>query len=194
MSPSPLAVLWITFLLGALGGCATKNISPGAESERGRARQVQWTLTGRVVHVEDGDTLTIVSDQGKGIVRLSDYDSPEISHGPDRPGQRFGLEAKRSLAELAPIESECRLECYETDRYQRAICHVFVQGRNVNLEQLRRGWGMTPRKREWVRQLNSYLAEQEARAKGRGVWAAATLVHPEDWRRQCWDAKQCPAE
>ena len=194
MSPSSLASLCIALLIGALVGCATDRISPSERSESERARQVQWTLTGRVVHVEDDDTLTIVGDLGKSVVRLSDYDSPEISHGPDRPGQRFGPDAKRSLTELAPIESECRLECYETDRYQRSICHVFVQGRNVNLEQLRRGWGVTPRKREWVRQLDSYFVEQDARAEGRGLWAAATRIHPEDWRRQCWGAKQCPTE
>ena len=188
MSSSSQATLWITLLLGVLGGCATG----GAESER--TRQVQWMLTGRVVHVEDGDTLTVLSDQGKSVVRLSDYDSPEIGHGPDRPGQRFGQDAKRSLAEFAPIESECRLECYELDRYERSICHVFVLGRNVNLEQLRRGWGMTPRKREWIRSSDSIVVEQEARAEGRGLWAAATLVHPEDWRRRCWGARQCPAE
>lgn len=195
MPSTTQAALWIMLLLGVLGGgCAMDGVSRSGESESERARQVRWTLLGRVAYVEDGDTLTVLSDRGKGVVRLSDYDSPEIDHGPMRPGQRFGLDAKRSLAELAPIESECRLECYEMDRYQRSICHVFVQGRNVNLEQLRRGWGMTPRKREWVRLSDSFVVEQEAKDQGRGLWAASILVHPEDWRHRCWGEMQCPVE
>lgn len=36
-----------------------------------------WPMTGKVIHVEDGDTLTILqSDFSKVSVRLSDIDAP----------------------------------------------------------------------------------------------------------------------
>ena len=47
-----------------------------------------WPVGGKVIHVEDGDTLTILqSDYSKVSVRLSDIDAPETSHGRGRPGQ-----------------------------------------------------------------------------------------------------------
>ena len=41
-----------------------------------------WPMTGKVIHVEDGDTLTLLqSDYSKVSVRLSDIDAPETSMG-----------------------------------------------------------------------------------------------------------------
>ena len=56
-------------------------ISPAAEA---------WKLDGKVIHVEDGDTLTIMlDDHSKYSIRLTDIDAPETSHGPRKLGQPF---------------------------------------------------------------------------------------------------------
>ena len=51
-------------------------------------------LAGRVVKVDDGDTLTIVdADKRQHVIRLADIDAPEKA-------QRFGARSRQSLAEL----------------------------------------------------------------------------------------------
>ena len=61
-----------------------------------------WTLEGKVVYVDDGDTLTILeADYSRASVRLSDIDAPETSHGRGRPGQPYSQASKQSLTALA---------------------------------------------------------------------------------------------
>ncbi len=47
--------------------------------------QMPGQITGKVIHVDDGDTLIMLDDQGfKRVIRLSDIDAPETSHGAKR--------------------------------------------------------------------------------------------------------------
>ena len=54
------------------------------------------TLTGRVVKIADGDTLTIVVDDRQEKIRLSDIDTPERK-------QPYGSRAKQALADLTRV-------------------------------------------------------------------------------------------
>lgn len=91
------------------------------------------TLTGRVVAVADGDTLTILdASNQQHRIRVAGIDAPEKK-------QAFGQRSKMSLGDLAfgmPAIADCR----ETDRYGRAVCVVHVNGRDVGLEQVRNGF------------------------------------------------------
>lgn len=163
-----------------------------------RTSKVAFIVKGKVVAVEDGDTLKFEASNGsRFIVRLSDIDAPEIFHKAtqaqcncqtptDKPGQPFGKAATQSLKELAPIGVAARAECYETDAYGRLVCHVFVGKTNLNLEQLHRGWAMTSGKAEWVRDPESKIVELRAKANGAGIWQLKNPVHPAEWRRRCW--------
>ncbi len=176
---------------------------PAPIADGPRERSVNFTLAGTVVQVEDGDTLTLVAAKdARFVVRLSDFDAPEIFHRrgpdracpgrmlPDRPGQPLGRAARDSLASLA-AGRQARAECYEIDRFGRPVCHVFVAGANVNLAQIERGWGMLSDRPDWVRDPASRTAEAQARSRGAGVWAAADPVHPGTWREQCWGRGEC---
>ena len=70
------------------------------------------TLTGRVVGVADGDTLTVL-DSNKGLtkIRLHQIDAPEKK-------QDFGQRSKQSLSELV-YGKQVRVEVFDTDQYQR---------------------------------------------------------------------------
>jgi len=90
------------------------------------------TITGKVVGVSDGDTITVLDGQQRQYkVRLLGIDAPESN-------QDFGSRAKQSLSDLVfgktvTVTSEAK------DMYGRVLGDVTVDGKNVNLEQVRRG-------------------------------------------------------
>jgi len=132
----------------------------------------QVTLTGRIVGIADGDTLTLL-DAGKQQhrIRLDGIDAPET-------GQAFGNRSKQSLSDLA-YAREAEAKCAKTDRFGRRVCKVIVAGLDVGLEQIRRGmaWHFKRYEREQSEaDRTAYAAaEAEAKAAKRGLW---TDVHP----------------
>lgn len=153
-----------------------------------------WPMTGKVIHVEDGDTLTLLqSDYSKVSVRLSDIDAPETSHGRARPGQPYSQASKQSLLALAGGQ-QATATCYERDRWERPVCTVFINGQDVNAEQLRRGMAWMNRvNRTYVRNPQSVAIEAQAQAAGIGLWSAhgPSPVQPWVWRRDCWKNQAC---
>ncbi|WP_371321296.1 thermonuclease family protein [Achromobacter seleniivolatilans] len=134
---------------------------------------------------------------------MSDIDTPEVFHKggkdpsdprkvlPDRPGQRHGKAATHSLKQMITTGQRVRAECYEMDQYSRSVCHVFAGSLNLNLEQLRRGWAMTPDRAEWIRDPLSEPAQKAAKAQRIGVWQDASPKSPADWRKECWGKGLC---
>lgn len=153
-----------------------------------------WTLAGKVIHVDDGDTLTLLlPDNTKVHIRLSDIDAPETSHGRGRPGQPYSKASKQSLVGLAGGQ-QATATCYERDRYERAVCTVFVNGQDVNAEQLRHGMAWVyGANRTYVRNPTSTATEAKAQAEGVGLWShkGPQPVPPWVWRRDCWTQQAC---
>jgi len=119
------------------------------------------TLTGRVVGIADGDTLTLLdATNTQHKIRLSGIDSPE-------KGQPFGQACKKSLSDLA-YDRAVAIESSKMDRYGRVIGKVLVNGQDVNLEQVRRGCGWHYKKYQNEQILDDRLsynsAEESARA------------------------------
>ncbi|WP_345534710.1 thermonuclease family protein [Viridibacterium curvum] len=138
------------------------------------------TLTGRVVAVADGDTLTLLDDQRQQYkIRIAGIDAPEKQ-------QPFGSASKASLSELA-FDQMATAVCPKRDRYGRSVCVVTVKGRDVGLEQIRRGMAWWYREYEHE-QSASDRAEYErlenyARSSKLGLWTAPDAVPPWSWRR-----------
>ncbi|WP_141340083.1 thermonuclease family protein [Bradyrhizobium sp. USDA 3458] len=169
-----------------------------------RTSAVNFTLTATVLAMEDGDTITLEgSNKARFIIRFSDIDTPEVAHKaftprdcqckpiPFRPGQPGGKSAKQSLEGLVAVGDKVAAECYEMDQYGRAVCHIFKAGLNLNLEQIKRGWGWLPSKAEWVRDPQSRPAEDAARKAKLGAWALQNQVPPAEWRKNCWIDGKC---
>ena len=75
------------------------------------------TLSGRVVAIADGDTLTVLTEGREQVrVRLSDIDTPERR-------QPWGTRARERLSELA-FGQEVRVTARDTDRYGRVVSRV----------------------------------------------------------------------
>ena len=138
------------------------------------------TLTGRVVGIADGDTLTLLdATNTQHKIRLSGIDSPEKR-------QPFGEHCKKSLSDLA-YDRAVAIESTKLDRYGRVIGKVLVNGQDVNLEQVRRGCGWHYKKYQNEQILDDRLsynaAEESARARRVGLWTDNEPMPPWDWRK-----------
>jgi endonuclease YncB( thermonuclease family) len=137
------------------------------------------TLSGRVISVADGDTITVLdaSDEQHKI-RLAGIDAPEKS-------QPYGQVAKQSLSDLV-YGRQADIETNKRDRYGRKIGKVLVDGADANLEQIRRGlaWHYKAYELEQppLDRATYADAEIEARDASRGLWGDPTPVAPWEWR------------
>jgi endonuclease YncB( thermonuclease family) len=139
------------------------------------------TLTGRIVGVSDGHTIKLLTASNvQHRIRIAGIDAPESK-------QAFGTRSKQSMSDLA-FNREARAECYKQDRYRWDVCNVFVDGRDVGLEQAKRGmaWHYTAYAKEQApADRDAYAAaERDARTERRGLWHDAEPVAPWEWRRQ----------
>lgn len=139
------------------------------------------TITGSVVGVSDGDTLTLLTSTEREVrVRLSGIDAPEKR-------QIFGERAKRELSDLAFGRSVIA-ECPKIDRYGRSICVVTVDGTDVGLEQIKNGmawWYRQYEREQTIENRRQYEdAELNSRARRIGLWSEARPIPPWEWRRK----------
>ncbi len=130
------------------------------------------TLLGRVVSVQDGDTLTVRVAGQRVKVRLAGIDAPERN-------QPFGEQSRQSLSRMA-LNRTASVAVRKIDDYGRTIGVVTVAGLNVEAEQVRRGLAWVYRQYRHDPQL--LALEAEAKAARRGLWADANPKPPWDWR------------
>lgn len=131
------------------------------------------TLSGTVVAVIDGDTLTLADAAKKPHrVRLLGVDAPEAK-------QPFGVRSARSLAQLC-WKKAAKVEWQERDR-AFLLGEVSCEGREANAEQVRRGMAWVSPKQTTP---GSPLYELEAYARLRklGLWADEGAQPPWEWR------------
>jgi len=138
------------------------------------------TITGRVVGVADGDTITVLdADKVQHKIRLAGIDAPEKK-------QPFGNRSKESLSALA-FDKTVNVETSKRDRYGRQIGKVLVNGRDVNLVQVERGMAWFYRQYQREQSPNDRrlyeTAEDAAKAEKRGLWRDADPVAPWEFRR-----------
>jgi micrococcal nuclease len=133
-------------------------------------------LTGKVVGIQDGDTLTVWVDNGATTrIRLWGIDAPEKR-------QAYSNASKRYLSNLA-YGKRVRLLVRDTDRYGRTVAEVILpDGRNANQEMVRAGYAW------WFRKYapnDSVLErlEDEAHKGKRGLWADPHPVPPWEYRK-----------
>ena len=97
---------------------------------------------GRVVAVQDGDSLTLLVPDGASYqqvkVRLGEIDTPESR-------QPYGQRAKQALSDLA-FGQQARVVVQDTDRYGRTVGRVYVGGVDVNAEMVKQGAAWVYRK------------------------------------------------
>ena len=83
-----------------------------------------WAWSGKVVGIEDGDTITVLRDKEQVIIRLYGIDCPE-------GGDPFGKEAKQYTSEMV-FGKIVEVEPVDIDRYGRTEALVTIFQRLVN--------------------------------------------------------------
>jgi endonuclease YncB( thermonuclease family) len=169
-----------------------------------RESVVNFKIEATIKNIDDGDTITLTGrNLAQFIIRLSDIDTPEIEHKkftpyscscktiPFRPGQQGGKAATEALKKIISIGDSVSAECYEIDIYGRIVCHIFKDDININLEMIKNGWGWLPQNKAWIRDPNSYKAEELAKQEKKGAWGLPGQVSPRQWRIDCWKNGKC---
>jgi micrococcal nuclease len=130
-------------------------------------------ITGRVVDVYDGDSITIRTADDTVKIRLLHIDAPER-------GQAYGTRAKQALSE-AVFGKTVTVHGTKKDRYKRLLGDVWIDGRSVNLEMVKGGlaWAYLEFKppQEYIQ------AESIARGKRAGLWVDRQAVAPWEYRK-----------
>jgi endonuclease YncB( thermonuclease family) len=145
-------------------------LSP-APQERSESRKI----TGRVVSVADGDTITVLDENKTQVkVRLDAIDAPET-------GQPFGQASKRALSDMV-FGRDVVVYRKKLDRWGRTVGHVIVDGVDTNLAMLEAG--MAWHYKEYDKNKRLAEAENEARAARRGLWQDRDPMPPWEWRKQ----------
>ena len=131
-------------------------------------------LTGKVVSITDGDTLTVLDDSKvQHKIRLQGIDAPEKS-------QAFGNVARKTLGDKVH-NRQVRVSWKEKDRYGRIIGEMYVDDRHINVEMVEEGVAWWYEKyAPNDRQLQQ--AEKKAREAKRGLWSDKAPVAPWEFR------------
>ena len=130
-----------------------------------------------VVSVVDGDTIKVRMSGRVESVRLIGIDAPE-TNAPGRPVQCFGPEASAKAKELLAgkaVRLEFDASQGRRDRYDRLLAYAWVGDMLFNEWMVRQGYAREFTYNEPYRYQQIFqAAEAEARAAGRGLWAANT--------------------
>jgi endonuclease YncB( thermonuclease family) len=147
-------------------------------------------LSGRVVGVADGDTITVLdADMRQHKIRVSGIDAPEKK-------QPFGQVSKDNLSRLV-FNKEVDVHWDKLDRYKRIVGKVLVVSPNcagvclktfdAGLSQVSAGLAWWYRKyasEQHIEDRPKYeQAEFGAQSRRQGLWIDRAPIAPWDWRK-----------
>lgn len=132
-------------------------------------------LSGTVIAVHDGDTLTMqMGNYHRIIIRLAEIDAPEVK-------QPYGDESRQALIDLVQGQ-RIVMHKVATDKYHRTVGTVYrsEDGLNVNQELVWDGdaWAY----RAYLLTHTMLVLEDAARASETGLWALPEEARLPPWR------------
>ena len=136
------------------------------------APKVIEELTGKVVAVTDGDTIKVLVNNATVKVRLEGIDAPEAM-------QSFGNQSKEALAKLVAGKT-VTIRKTGTDKYQRTLGYVMVDGVDANARLVQDGWAWHYKKYNSEQRYADL--EDAAQAAKKGLWADANPLQPWEFR------------
>lgn len=191
MALRPLSSLIGAVLIAAMAMMAHQPASAG------QAPKPPTSVPGKVVHVDDGDTVVLLTPEKLQVkIRLSSIDAPESDHTGKqrgRVGQPYSENSKRFLASLVKGAS-VDARCFEEDRYGRSVCELFLGDQSVNARMVGEGWAWAYESSggRYLRDKSLLALQADAKAARRGLWAGAKPIPPWEWRKSCWQDDICP--
>ena len=129
---------------------------------------------GRIVRVLDGDSLILRVERRDISIRLARIDAPEWN-------QPHGQRARRVLSDWV-LNKRVHVDVVDTDRYDRSVVEMFVDGVHINREMVRSGHAWAYTRFGGLHEVMEL--EREARAARRGLWKlpASQRQTPFSWR------------
>ncbi|GGI92442.1 thermonuclease family protein [Legionella impletisoli] len=133
------------------------------------------SISGIVIRIADGDTLTILTPTKKQIkIRLAEIDAPEKE-------QAFGNVSRQSLANICYRKNAVVI--YEkADRYKRILGRVYCNSVDANAHQVQKGMAWVYDK--YVTDNKLYDLQIEAQRSKKGLWADKYAIPPWIFRKK----------
>jgi len=128
-----------------------------------------------IVRVIDGDTVIVLTSEGKEErVRLLLIDTPESVH-PEEPVEKFGPESSKYAKEYLKAGDRVTLEKGnpERDKYERLLAYIWKDGVNFNLHMVKQGYAKVAYVFEPnTKYLDEFLeAQKKAKEKQMNIWS-----------------------
>lgn len=135
------------------------------------------SISGRVVNVSDGDTVTILINDAETIkVRLSEIDAPEKN-------QPWGNKSKQALTVLISNQT-VTVSAHGKDRYGRTLGTIYLNQKNINKLMVQNGeaWAYT----KYVVDQEYFLLQEQAKTQKFGLWSIGVdqAIPPWEWRQK----------
>lgn len=140
MRDSPLSrplFLLVGALVAGAGAAVLLLVPPDDALARGKGRVA---VPRHLIRFDDGDSITIRWPQGDEVVRILGIDTPEVLHlEHDIPyAQPFGYTAAGFLRGCLAVASRVELlRSGQSDRYDRTLGYLFVNGQNYSVLAIR---------------------------------------------------------
>jgi hypothetical protein len=131
-----------------------------------------FALSGKVVSIHDGDTITVLQGKQQVKVRLFGIDAPELK-------QPYGKKSKQFLANLIAGQI-VEVDENGKDRYKRTIGTIYLDGTDINAQMVANGYAWAYRK------FSKKYTAQESKAKKQdlGLWRDKEPIPPWEWRKR----------
>lgn len=145
------------------------------------ANNLQLVIEGKVINVHDGDTITVLDQANKKFnIRLQGIDAPELK-------QEAGAVSQQNLSRMV-LGKQVTIVWTKVDKYRRTVGTIMLDGRDINIEQVKAGMAWHFKKYEDEQSpedRRTYAdAEQAARFAQLGLWKPpANPTAPGDWRQ-----------
>lgn len=140
-------------------------------------------LSGKVVGISDGDTITVLQGRRQIKIRLYGIDCPESS-------QEYGRKAEK-FTSSSVFGKNVEVNILDFDEYGRGVGVVHVGATTVNEALLKNGYAWLYTKYckqsfcgEWKK------LERQAASKRVGLWAGKNPMPPWEWRKNQREAQQ----
>ena len=143
-------------------------------------------LTGRIVGISDGDTVTLLdANKRQYKIRLTGIDAPEKK-------MSFGQRSKEHLSDLI-FSKDVQVETEKLDRYGRTLGKIWLDRKDINLAMINAGLAWHYKKYQKYQKYQKdqsrsdrllYAhAEDQARQQRIGLWRDPNPTPPWEWRK-----------
>lgn len=131
-----------------------------------------FAISGKVVSIHDGDTITVLNGKKQTKVRLYGIDAPEKK-------QDYGQRSKQFLASLIAGQM-VEVEPKGKDRYKRTLGIIHYKGQDINAQMVLNGYAWA-----YVKYSRIYVDHENiARKNKRGLWQSSNPTPPWVWRKR----------